>query len=80
MKEIIEKTYEQRMQICNSCDEFSETKKKNGWKATRIDKHCTLCGCPTESKLRCLSCDCPLAKWKSVMTQDQEMSIKQAIK
>lgn len=80
MRELIDKTYQERIQICNGCSEFSENKKKTGWKTTRIDEHCTNCGCPTGSKNRCLSCECPLKKWLAVITQDQDQSIKQAIK
>ena len=43
----------------------------------RLEEHCTDCGCPTASKLRCLSCNCPLLKWKAVLTKDEEEQLKE---
>lgn len=76
MKEIIENTYQERIVICNSCDEDSENKKKTGWTTLRIDRHCTNCGCTTEAKLRCLSCECPIKKWTKLIEQEHEYKLK----
>lgn len=76
LKELIEEVYKERLSICDICDYDSENKKKTGWSTIRIDRHCTNCGCTTEPKLKCLSCECPLAKWKSITTSEKEYALK----
>ena len=67
LKEAIIETSASRMEICNNCEHIS-TKHKT----LRKDVHCTDCGCTLSAKTKCLSCECPLKKWISVMTQQQE--------
>jgi hypothetical protein len=55
------------MEICNSCKEHS--KHHNSF---RMDTHCIVCGCTLSAKTACLSCSCPLYKWREVMTSEQE--------
>ncbi len=76
LKELIERVYNDRIKQCNNCDWYSLNKKKIGWTTIRIDEHCTQCGCTTSAKLRCLSCECPLAKWKAITTIEIENEIK----
>jgi hypothetical protein len=71
LKEAIDVTSASRMEICNKC-QYISTKHRT----VRIDVHCTNCGCTLSAKTKCLSCECPLKKWMSVMTQDQEEEIK----
>ena len=33
-------------------------------KSKRIDEHCMMCGCNIAAKISCLSCECPMGKWK----------------
>jgi hypothetical protein len=65
------------MEVCKGCNEFSENRKKKGYSTIRLEEHCTNCGCPTASKLRCLSCKCPLEKWTEIMNADEEAALKQ---
>jgi len=71
MKEIIKKTSEERINICLTCEHHSK------WhKTKRPDAHCTNCGCTLAAKTKCLSCSCPLNKWKALLSQEQEEEIK----
>lgn len=67
------------MEVCKGCDKFSENRRKKGYVSMRLEEHCTDCGCPTASKLRCLSCNCPLLKWKAVLTKDEEEQLKEQL-
>ncbi len=71
LKEIINRVSEERMVICNSCDLIS-TKHDS----IRPDIHCTNCGCTLSAKTKCLSCKCPLDKWGSLMSLEEENEIK----
>ena len=46
----------------------------------RPDIHCTHCGCTLSAKTACLSCECPVGRWKAITTDEQEEEILQAIK
>lgn len=74
MKDLINRVSEERMVICNACENIS-TKHKS----IRPDVHCIDCGCTLSAKTKCLSCSCPIDKWKGMMTDDQYDEIKQAI-
>lgn len=37
---------------------------------------CAECGCSLEFKLRSMSAECPLGKWKAVMTEEQEDKLR----
>lgn len=67
LKETIEAVSESRTLICNQCDYHSDYHR-----SIRPDAHCTLCECTLSAKTRCLSCDCPIFKWKAVITPEQE--------
>ena len=60
----------QRMSICNTCEEHSSNKKD--YKTMRIDAHCTECGCVLSAKTKCLTCECPLKKWMAVTPTKNE--------
>jgi hypothetical protein len=55
------------MNICNDCQFHSKN-----YQTVRLDDHCTSCGCTLSAKTKCLSCACPLEKWQSVMSREQE--------
>jgi hypothetical protein len=61
-----------RMAVCDPCELNSKFHK-----GFRPDEHCMECGCTISAKTACLSCACPLDKWKEVMTSEQEEEIKE---
>lgn len=69
LKQIIEEVREERLAICNKCDQHSSN--KVGYKSIRIDAHCTNCGCNLAAKISCLNCECPLKYWKAKLTGEQ---------
>ena len=71
LKEQIQKVSEMRMDICRSCEHNSKF-----YKSIRPDEHCVICGCTLSAKTSCLSCSCPVYKWREVMTSEQEEEIK----
>lgn len=74
LKGLIEKTAEERLNICAQCPHHSKN-----YKSVRPDDHCTYCGCTLAAKTRCLSCKCPLEKWIETLTPEQEEQIKTSI-
>lgn len=74
LKDVIAKVGEERLAICKECPEHSSNKKE--YETYRMDEHCTNCGCTLSAKTKCLSCSCPLSKWKEVMTEKQEQEIQ----
>lgn len=74
LEEIISTTREKRLAICNSCPKHSKNFPNNN---NRPDNHCTECGCTLAAKTSCLTCECPLLKWKAEMTQEQLTILKQ---
>jgi len=65
----------ERMKICLECEHHSMYHK-----TTRPDDHCTNCGCTLSAKTKCLSCDCPLAKWRAVIeSHETEAEVRKAI-
>lgn len=71
LKEVIKLTSEERINICNDCEFHS----KNHF-SVRPDAHCTNCGCTLSAKTKCLSCECPTGKWKSIITSEEEEKLK----
>lgn len=72
LKEIIEKTSQDRLNICAECEHHSKFHE-----TARPDAHCTKCGCTLAAKTKCLSCSCPINKWTPVLTREQEKEIQQ---
>ena len=67
----IQKTSEERLNVCAECEHHSKNHN-----TARPDAHCTHCGCTLAAKTKCLSCSCPIGKWKEVLTRAQEEEIK----
>ncbi len=59
-KAFIEHTSQIRTAICEQCDKHSSKHK-----SVRPDAHCTECGCTLSAKTKCLTCECPLRKWRA---------------
>ena len=74
LKDLIKTTSEQRINICLDCGYHSKYHK-----TLRPDAHCTNCGCTLAAKTKCLSCECPIDKWKAILTDDQEEQLKNMI-
>lgn len=68
MKNVINKTSEERMSICKKCEWFS--KNRENYTTLRPDEHCTNCGCTLSAKTKCLSCSCPINLWDAVTTDE----------
>ena len=68
--EFVENVAAQRMSICNKCSELDLKGKKCEVKGTQ--PCCGNCGCSLAFKTRSLSSDCPLNKWKALMTMEEE--------
>lgn len=72
LKEIILKVSEQRIEICSQCENNSKFHN-----SIRPDEHCTLCGCSLAPKTKCLSCKCPIDKWLNIISEEEELNIKE---
>ena len=59
-KAFIEYTSQTRTAICEECEAHSSKHK-----SVRPDAHCTECGCTLSAKTKCLTCECPLKKWRA---------------
>jgi hydrogenase maturation factor HypF (carbamoyltransferase family) len=68
-KAFIEHVSQERLAICNACEEHSFNKKDN--KSLRPDAHCVECGCTLSAKTKCLTCECPLKKWVAQLLPDE---------
>jgi len=73
LKEQITLVSEQRMAICRDCP-LSSMNAVN-YHSVRTDEHCTECGCTLLPKTKCLSCSCPVDKWTSELTPEEENTI-----
>ncbi len=71
LKEVIEKTSQDRLSICSECPHHSKFHK-----TARPDAHCTHCGCTLAAKTKCLSCSCPIKKWTPLLTVEQENEMR----
>lgn len=74
LKEVIQQTSELRLNVCAECPHHSKNHK-----TVRPDDHCTHCGCTLAAKTKCLSCSCPIGKWKEVVTLEKENEIKKQV-
>lgn len=72
VKKEIEAIALERITICNNCEHAGIRK------IIPFDLHCILCGCNLEMKTHCLSCECPIGKWKAETEEktEQEIDIK----
>ena len=64
----IEYIHDQRLQVCNSCDEKDD--EGSSCAVTGTQPCCKLCGCSISVKTRSLSSDCPMKKWEAVITKE----------
>lgn len=71
LKEQIKEVTEKRLAICDGCPNHSKNHR-----TIRPDAHCIACGCTLSAKTACLSCVCPINKWLSEVTADQDEQIK----
>jgi len=76
LKEMINKTSQTRLEICNEC--FFHSKNHNT--PIRPDHHCTDCGCNLDAKTKCLSCKCPQDKWEALMSLVEERDLLKKLK
>jgi len=77
LKEKITEVSNERLAICRECPFNSINAKAAGtYQSFRTDEHCTDCGCPLQSKTKCLSCHCPQNKWGPEVTPEEEQTIK----
>jgi len=66
----IEYIANERIHICEGCDNHSKHHK-----SIRPDAHCVSCGCTLAAKTKCLTCECPLKKWMATDTpQEYELT------
>lgn len=73
LKEKIKAVHEERMAICRACEHNSINATKAGkYSSMRPDEHCTICGCTLYFKTMCLSCSCPIDKWKAEVSQEED--------
>ena len=72
LKEQIQRVKKERMEICEACENHSKHHP-----SVRPDTYCIICGCTLSAKTACLSCSCPIYKWKKVLTAKQEEEIKE---
>lgn len=63
LRKQIEDVSRERIAICESCEFHSKN-----FKSIRPDDHCTKCDCTLSAKTKCLSCECPIAKWVAVLS------------
>lgn len=80
LKSLIDEIGKERTSICSDCPYNSAVRHKTlGYSTIRPDEHCTICGCTLSAKTKCLSCNCPIDKWHSVSTPEQEEELKKNI-
>lgn len=65
--EFVEEVSKHRMEVCNECP-------SKGKKCLVKGTHpcCGECGCSLKLKTRSLSSECPLGKWSSIITEEEE--------
>lgn len=76
LKEVIDNTVAERMEICKQCEHYSENAKGRGYNTIRRDIHCTNCGCTLSAKTACLSCECPLQKWMAALSYNEQQELE----
>lgn len=80
-KEDVEEIATERMRICRICylyDINGDGCMVPGTAPCCNEKHGG-CGCSLEFKTRSLSSDCPLNKWKAILTQEEEDKLKEKL-
>lgn len=70
----IEEIAHERIEICRQCDSYDQNGKSCVVKATA--PCCSQCGCGLAMATRSLSKTCPLGKWKSELTFEEEYELQ----
>lgn len=80
-KEDIEEIADQRNIICTACQLYTHNDKGCMVAGTTpcCDQRQGGCGCSLKFKLRSLSSECPLGKWKAELTQEEEDQLNQKL-
>lgn len=65
--EYVEDVSKLRMEICNDC-----SSKGDECVVIGTQPCCNECGCSLAFKTRALSTECPLGKWKALMSEEEE--------
>ena len=80
-KEDVEEIATERINICRNCHLYDTS--GEGCMVPGTQPCCNEksggCGCSLEFKTRSLSSDCPLNKWKAVLTQEEEDKLKEKL-
>lgn len=80
-KEDVEEIAEQRMDICKKCHLYDVN--GDGCMVAGTAPCCNQnfggCGCSLGFKTRSLSSDCPLNKWKAVLSQEEEDKLNEKL-
>jgi len=77
---LIQTVSQERKKICDGCEWNSENRKKShNYKNWRPYVHCVDCGCPLDSKQKCLSCECPFKYWKAEISSEEETKLKEEL-
>ena len=78
-KEHVEEIAHQRMLTCKKCNLFDESGKGCMVPGTQpcCDERFGGCGCSLSLKTRSLSSECPLKKWESILTEEEEDKLNQ---
>ena len=80
-REDVEEIAEQRKVICYSCQLYTVDEAGCMVAGTTpcCDERKGGCGCSLKFKIRSLSSECPLGKWKAELTQEEEDKLKQKL-
>ena len=70
--EFVEEVSKDRYSICNSCDSKGDKCAVPG-----TTPCCNECGCSLSFKTRSLSSECPLGKWKAVISEKDEDKLEE---
>jgi hypothetical protein len=80
-KEDVEEIAKQRMAICRKC--YLYDIHGAGCTVPKTAPCCNAkhggCGCSLSLKTRSLSSDCPLNKWKAILSEDEEDKLKEKL-
>jgi len=81
LKSQIEEISNKRLSICRECPRNSINYYKTSSKVNlRPDEHCVECGCTLAAKTKSLKSQCPLGKWLSELTEEQQSEIEKSLK
>jgi hypothetical protein len=75
--EHVEEVYNNRLEICKACPEIDN--KGDNCAVTGTQPCCSQCGCSLSIKLRSLSSSCPLSKWTAILSDVEEVAVKNQI-